>query len=121
MPWTRGPLPGTGVTPSVAKTRALRISGVVVHIPPVATSGRRSTSVTLNASTVPVFCMSMAKVPHCAGLIVAGPDLSTVITGVPGGGVNCPTKPVVLVTPPSLVMNWETGLPSGSRKFSHSV
>ena len=63
----------------------------------------------------------MAKSPHSAGLIVAGPDLSTVITGVPGGGVNCPTRPVVLVTPPSLVMNWDTGLPSGSRKFIDNV
>ena len=63
----------------------------------------------------------MVKVPHSAGFSVAGPDFSTPITGVPGGGVNCPTRPVVLVTPPSLVMNWETGLPLGSRRFSANV
>jgi hypothetical protein len=114
-------LPGIVVTPSPSNTRALRICGGVVHIPPVGPSGRRSTSVALKASSVPVFCALMTKSPSCAGFSVAGPDLSTVIAGVPGGGVNCPTRPVVLVTPPSLVMNWDTGLPSGSRKFIASV
>ena len=49
-----------------------------------------------------------------AGFIVAGPDLSRVSVGVPGGiggGVNSPTRPELLIVPPSLVMNSDTGLP----------
>ena len=95
-PATRGPLPGTGVTPSAANTRALVICGVVSHIPPVGPSGSRSSNVTLNASRVPVFRTSRAKSPYSAGFIVAGPVLSTVSSGVPGGiggNMNCRRGP----------------------------
>ena len=107
-------MPGTGVTPSAANTRALVICGVVSHIPPVGPSGSLSSSVTLNASRVPVFWTSRAKSLYSAGFIVAGPVLSTVSSGVPGGiggKTNSPTSPELLIVPPSLVMNSEIGLP----------
>jgi hypothetical protein len=62
----------------------------------------------------------MTKSPGTPGFIVAGPDFSTISCGVPGGNVNCPTRPEVLVVPPSLVTNSDTGLPS-TRKFSDNV
>jgi hypothetical protein len=49
--------------------------------------------------------------------------LSTVSTGVPGGrfgNVNCPTRPELLMVPPSLVMNSDTGLPL-FKKFIDNV
>ena len=81
MPATSGPLPGTGVTPSAAKTRALRISGVRSHMPPVGPSGSRSRRETSQAGLSPVFWTSRAKVPHCPRFIVAGPDFVTTSTG----------------------------------------
>ena len=65
----------------------------------------------------------MMKSPGFPGFIVTGPDLVTVSTGVPGGGggnVNCPDRPEVLMVPPSLVMNSDTGLPS-TRKLIANV
>ena len=65
----------------------------------------------------------MTKSPHSAGFIVAGPDFSTVSTGVPGGSggnVNSPTRPELFVVPPSLVMYSDTGLPL-TRKFIDNV
>ena len=103
-----------GVTPSAANTRALRICGVASHMPPDGRLGSRSSNVTLNASATPRFCTLSAKSPGSAGFIVAGPDLSIVSTGVPGGrfgNVNCPTRPELLIVPPSRVMNSDTGLP----------
>ena len=70
-----------------------------------------------------MFCTSRAKSPDSAGFIVAGPDLSTVSTGVPGGiggNVNWPTRPELLMVPPSLVMNSDTGLPL-TRKLIDNV
>ena len=84
------------------------------HIPPVGPSGRRSSSVTLYPSTVPVLRTSRVKSAGSAGFIVAGPDLSMVRAGAPGGiggGVNCPTRPELFTVPPSRVMNSDTGLP----------
>src|SRR5262245_44558369 len=81
LPALSGPLPGTGVTPSAAKTCALWISGVRSHMPPVAPSGSRSRRVTFHASLSPVFCALMTKSPHCPRFIVAGPVLSTVTFG----------------------------------------
>ena len=73
-----------------------------------------ATAVTLYASRVPVFWTSRAKSLYSAGFIVAGPVLSTVSSGVPGGiggNTNSPTSPELLIVPPSLVMNSDTGLP----------
>src|SRR6266516_3230090 len=67
------PLPGTGVTPSAAKTCALRIWGVRSHMPPVAPCGNRSRRDTFQASLSPVFWTSMPKLPHCPRFSVAGP------------------------------------------------
>src|SRR6266849_3520234 len=76
VPGTRGPLPGTGVTPSAWKTRALSIWGVKEHMPPVGLAlGSRSRIVAFHASLTPVFWMLRPNCPNCPGLIVAGPDL----------------------------------------------
>src|SRR5213594_3168486 len=75
------PLPETAVTPSAAKTCALRISGVRAHMPPVAPCWSRSRRVAFQASLSPVFWMSMLKLPHCARFKVAGPDFVTASTG----------------------------------------
>src|SRR5262245_24745405 len=70
------------VTPSAAKTCALRISGVRLHIPPVAPTGNRSRRLTSQASLSPVFRTSMLKLPHCPRLIGAvGPDFVTTSAG----------------------------------------
>src|SRR5580700_9169213 len=75
VPGTRGPLPGTGVTPFAWKTCALSIWGVKEHIPPVGVWGSRSRIVAFHASLDPVFWTLKPNCPHCPRLIVAGPDL----------------------------------------------
>src|SRR5262249_32117988 len=80
---TRGPLPGAGVMPFAWKTCALSIWGVEAHIPPVALLlGSRSRSVAFHASFTPVFWTLRTNCPNCPGLIVAGPDLVSVRSGV---------------------------------------
>ena len=81
LPWTSGPLSGTGVTPSCANTWALSSSGGISHIPPVAPSGRRSRIVTFQASPSPTLWTSSVKVPHSVTFSVAGPVLVMVSTG----------------------------------------
>jgi hypothetical protein len=75
-------LPATAVTPSEAKTWALRMTGVVLHMPPVAPVGRTSRMVTFQASLRPVFWMLRPNVPGCPPrVIVAGPDFVRTSTG----------------------------------------
>src|SRR6267378_787496 len=74
VPGTRGPLPGTGVTPSAWKTCALSIWGVKEHMPPVGLAlGSRSRLVGFNASLTPVFWTLRPNCTNCPVLIVAGP------------------------------------------------
>src|SRR5437879_12153031 len=74
VPGTRGPLPGTGVTPSAWKTCALSIWGVKEHMPPVGLGlGSRSRIVAFHASLTPVFWTLRPNCPNCPRLIVAGP------------------------------------------------
>ena len=75
MPALSGPLPGTGVTPSAWNTCAERICGAAVHMPPVAPVGSLSTIVAFQASLHPGVLDVEAEPPHCARVIVAGPDL----------------------------------------------
>src|SRR6267154_2674347 len=82
VPGTRGPLPGTGVTPFAWKTCALSICGVKEHMPPVALLlGSRSRSVAYHASLTPVVWTLRPNCPSWPGLIVAGPDLVRVRLG----------------------------------------
>ena len=119
MPATSGPLPGTGVTPSAAKTCALSTSGVASHMPPVAPSGSTSRMVVFQASLGPVFWTSIAKMPHCPTFIVAGPDFVTSSTG--GTNVNCPSRSAVLTRASFSRNELDTGLPSSSRKLIDNV
>src|SRR5260370_6625787 len=83
VPGTRGPLPGTGVTPLAWKTCALSIWGVKEHMPPVGLAlGSRSRIVAFHASLTPVFWTLRPNCPNCPRLIVAGPDLVSVRLGV---------------------------------------
>ena len=66
-----------------------------------------------------MFRTSRTKSPGSCTFIVAGPDFCTVSSGVPG--MNCPTRPELLMVPPSLVMNSDTGLPLASRKLIDNV
>src|SRR5260370_45759 len=85
VPGTRGPLPGTGVTPFAWKTCALSIWGVKEHMPPVGLAlGSRSRIVAFHASLTPVFWTLRPNSPNCPRLIVAGPDLGSVRLGVEG-------------------------------------
>src|SRR5260370_23697111 len=85
VPGTRGPLPGTGVTPFAWKTCALSIWGVKEHMPPVGLAlGSRSRIVAFHASLTPVFWTLRPNCPNCPRLIVAGPDLVSVRLGVEG-------------------------------------
>src|SRR5260370_7558616 len=83
VPGTRGPLPGTGVTPFAWKTCALSIWGVKEHMPPVGLAlGSRSRIVAFHASLTPVFWTLRPNCPNCPRLIVAGPDLVSGRLGV---------------------------------------
>src|SRR5262245_36781071 len=83
VPGARGPLPGTGVMPFAWKTCALSIWGVEEHMPPVGLLlGSRSRSVVFHASLTPVFWTLRPNCPNCPRLIVAGPDLVSVRSGV---------------------------------------
>src|SRR5690348_17460160 len=76
LPGTRGPLPGTGVTPFAWKTCALSIWGVKEHMPPVGLGlGSRSRIVAFHASLTPVFWTLRLNCPNCPRFIVAGPVL----------------------------------------------
>ncbi len=74
-------MPGTGVTPSAAKTWALITAGVVSHIPPLAPSGSRSRIVAFQASLLPLFRMSRVKFPRSPRFMVAGPVLVSTSSG----------------------------------------
>ena len=87
------------MTPSAAKTWALRISRRQI-----AHAARRAVRKQVTEGHVPrvagpVFWTSMAKSPHCPRFIVAGPDFVTVSTvgDRRGGNVNCPTRFAVLM------------------------
>src|SRR4029077_16744374 len=83
VPGTRGPLPGTGVTPSAWKTCALSIWGVKEHMPPVGLAlGSRSRIVAFHASLTPVFWTLRPNCPNCPRLIVAGPVFVSVSLGL---------------------------------------
>src|SRR5258706_4013522 len=83
VPGTRGPLPGTGVTPSAWKTCALGIWGVKEHIRPVGLAlGSRSRIVGFQASLTPVFWTLRPNCPNCPVLIVAGPVFVSTRLGV---------------------------------------
>src|ERR1700741_2128187 len=74
VPGTRGPLPGTGVTPSAWNTCARSIWGVKEHMPPVGLAlGSRSRIVAFHASLTPGFWTLRPNCPNCPRLIVAGP------------------------------------------------
>src|SRR5260370_20704383 len=83
VPGTRGPLPGTGVTPFAWKTCALSIWGVKEHMPPVGLAlGSRSRIVAFQASLTPVFWTLRPNCPNCPVLIVAGPVFVSTRLGV---------------------------------------
>src|SRR5207244_6918441 len=73
--------PVIGVTPSAEKTCALKISGIISHMPPVVPCGNRSRRLTFQASPSPVFWTSIPKLPHCPRFIVVGPDFLTTRAG----------------------------------------
>src|SRR5882762_11667945 len=85
VPGTRGPLPGTGVTPFAWKTCALSIWGANEHMPPVGLAlGSRSRIVAFQASLTPVFWTLRPNCPNWPRLIVAGPVFVSTRLGAAG-------------------------------------
>src|SRR5690349_4734966 len=82
VPGTRGPLPGTGVTPFAWKTCALSIWGVKEHMPPVGPGlGSRSRIVAFHASLTAVFWTLRPCCANWPRLIVSGPVIVSVRLG----------------------------------------
>src|SRR6266849_2847036 len=94
-------------------------------MPPVEPLGSSPSSVTFHASLVPVFWTLKPNCPHCARLIVGGPDLVNTRLGAPTtppividtlalavcGGVFHVTTPVLVTIVPAASV-----LPSVARK-----